>query len=600
MVPVKRIGDRLIESSGHAERRPGDAKRARVRRDIGRTWRRHRLGVVAVLALVALVLGFIGYSESGQSAIDSIYSTLSLLAFNYTPPPGELNVAIQIARFMVPAVAAFATLSALVVVLGDQADLIRSRRRRGHVVICGLGRRGMRLVRSIRQGRRPRPVVVIEADTNNPNVKLARELGASVLKGNATDVEALEAARVDRADTLIAVLPDDADNAAVVSAAREVGRSGTAPLRAFAHVGDVDLVEELTSAAVGGADEGLVLEWFSVHERAARILLTENLDLDLARTATEPPRIGVVGCDDLARSIVVNAARQWRTLAGSGAGRIAIIVAWPDAGTWIEQLRHRYPSIEGAIELTAYETDIRSATALADAREAFASVATVFVCAPTDTESLDHAFAATRIIGAERTVVVRLLIEQGGFVDVFKFDPRSHALQLFSIVDRACSYEMVTAGLYEQIAQALHVVYLRQGTGSRAAVPWDRLDPRFRDSNRAQAYDITSKLNEIGCGVRPLIDWGADLVELSDAEIERLAALEHARWSASKRLQGYRAGVVTDDAAMPPTNEYIDVPWDQLVRNNPDVAELDREFARSLPDVVASAGYEIYRVRRSE
>ncbi len=591
----------MIESSGHAERRPGDAKRARVRRDIGRMWRRHRLGVAAVLAVVALILGFIGYSESGQSAIDSIYSTLSLLAFNYTPPPpGELNLAIQIARFMVPAVAAFATLSALVAVLGDQADLIRSRRRRGHVVICGLGRRGMRLVRSIRQGRRPRPVVVIEADTSNPNVKLARELGANVLTGNATDVEALEAARVDRADTLIAVLPEDADNAAVASVAREVGRGGAAPLRAFAHVADVDLVEELTSAAVGSADQGFVLEWFSVHERAARILLTENLDLDLARTAAEPPRIGVVGCDDLARSIVVNAARQWRTLAGSGAGRLEIIVAWPDAGTWIQQLRNRYPSIEGAIELTAYQADIRSATALADTRAAFARVSTVFVCAPTDIESLDHAFAATRIVGGDQTIVVRLLIEQGGFVDVFKFGARSHALQLFSIVDRACSYEMVTAGLYEQIAQALHAVYLRQKTGSRASVPWDQLEPGFRDSNRAQAYDITDKLNEIGCGVRPLLDWGADLVELTEAEIERLAALEHERWSASKRRQGYVAGATTDDAATPPTNEYIDVPWDQLVRDDPQVAEWDRDFARSLPDVVASAGYEIYRVRRSE
>lgn len=573
------------------------AKRARVRRDVGRAWRRHRLGVVAVLAVVALVLGYIGFRDAGLSEIDAIYSTLSLLAFNYTAPKGEIDLALEIARFMVPAVAAFATLNALIAVLADQADLIRARRRRGHVVICGLGRRGMRLVRSIREGKRPVAVVVVEADAANPNVKLARDLGANVVIGNAAEVEALEGARVERAETLITVLPEDADNAAVVSVARELCRGRSAPLRAFAHVGDIDLVEELTSAAVGSVDEGFVLEWFSVHERAARILLTENLDL---AAGGEPPRIGVVGCDDLARSLVVSAARQWRALAGPGAGRLSITVAWPGAVTWIQQLVDRHPSIERVADLVPYETDLRSASALPKAQRTFAAVDTVFVCGPTDIESLDHAFAAARVVGEERTVVVRLLIEQGGFVDVLKFGTQPHSLQLFSIVDRACSLEMVTAGLYEQVAQALHAIYLRQGTESAAAVPWAELAPSFRDSNRSQAYDIRSKLEDAGCDVRPLLDWDAPLVELSGAEVELLAEAEHERWSESKRRQGYVRGEVTDDDAVPPTNKYLDVPWDELDRDHPDAAEWDREFARSVPAVLASAGYEVYRVRRTE
>ncbi len=254
------------------------------------------LGGLAVLAVLALILGFIGYRESGQSAIDALYSTLSLLAFNYTPPDGDLNLAIQIARFMVPAVAALATLSALVAVLADQGDLVRSRRRRGHVVVCGLGRRGMRLVRWIREGELPGAIVVVEADATNPNVKLARDLGATVVIGNATGYEALEAARVDRVEALVSVLPEDADNAAVVSVAREMCAGRTAPLRALAHVGDIDLIEELTSAAVGNADGSFALEWFSAHERAARLLLSENLDL-AAAASRAPPRIAVVGCE---------------------------------------------------------------------------------------------------------------------------------------------------------------------------------------------------------------------------------------------------------------------------------------------------------------
>lgn len=548
--------------------------------------------------MVALALGFIGFLQAGLSAIDAAYSTLSLLALNYTPPGGEISVVLQIARFMVPAAAAFATLSAILSVLSDQVDLVRAQRRRDHVIVCGLGRRGTRLVRSIRTSDRPLDVVAIEANASSPNVKVCRDLGASVVIGNAAERETMEAARVDRARTLITVLPEDADNAAVASVAREFCGDRSRPLQAFAHVGDIDLVEELTSAAVGSADEGFVLEWFSVHERAARLLLSENLDLPAA-AGSDRPRIGIVGSDDLARSIVINAARQWRAIAGTNAERLAITVAWPGAARWTDELLDRHPSIGRAVELIAYERDVRAGAALAEAEAAFAHVDTVFVCAPTDIESLDHAFAVARIIGAERTVVVRLLIEEGGFVDVLEFGPAPGSLQLFSIVDRACSYQMVTAGLYEQIAQALHAVYLRQDVDSAASLPWTELDARFREASRAQALDLTNKLEEIGCDVRPLVDWDAPLVEFSAAETESLAAREHARWSAAKKLQGYVWGERTDDAVVPPTNRFVDVPWEALVRESPDAAEWNREFARSIPAVVAAAGYEVYRVRRS-
>ena len=58
----------------------------------------------------------------------------------------------------------------------DQLDLLRLRRIRHHVVICGLGDKGLRLARSFRG--RGRPVVVVERDETNARIRACQESGA--------------------------------------------------------------------------------------------------------------------------------------------------------------------------------------------------------------------------------------------------------------------------------------------------------------------------------------------------------------------------------------------------------------------------------------
>jgi TrkA-N domain len=565
-----------------------------ARKKLLRLWRRHRLGVVALLAIVALVLGFIGYLQADYSAVNAAYGTLSLLALNYNGPKQNLPFTLELARFMVPAVAAFATLSALAAVLADQWDLVRARRRRGHFVVCGLGRRGMRLVRSVRGSVRETPVVAIEADVANPNVKAARELGALVVVGDSTEEEILSAAATKRAATLVSLLPEDADNAAVASVARELCRGRRGILDAYCHVTDLDLVADLTSAAMGTASDGLMLEWFSVPERAARLLLSEHAGLLTRSRDGDPPHLVVVGQDDLARALVVNAARQWHAVAGEAAEPIRITAAWEGARPWLDRLTDRHPSVARAAHLKSYEHDLRAVTRVDEARRALDGATTAFVCAPTDIESLELGFAASRALtGAER-VVVRLLIENAGFVELLGAEGGSDALHLFSVVDRACSVEMVTDGLNESLARAIHGVYLRQNTGSDASVPWEDLADTFRRSSRAQAHDIRAKLRELGCGIRPLTDWDTRLVDLNAAEVDKLAELEHARWSREQKEQGIVWGPCTDLDAEPPTNQWIDVAWNDLPA---EVADYDRAFVRELPALLASAGYELYRTR---
>ncbi len=143
----------------------------------------------------------------------------------------------------------------------------------------------------------------------------------------------------------------------------------------------------------------------------------------------------------------------------------------------------------------------------------------------------------------------------------------------------------------ENVAQAIHDRYLtqRQSDGTFdaqvSAVPWHQLPDRLRESNRAQAADITRKCAAVGCRVVPLSSHER-FPGFTDQEVENLARLEHARWVASQPI--------TPTGSLEADNlRHTDfAPWEQLPEAR---RELDREAVRAIPDVLAVAGLTLAR-----
>lgn len=115
----------------------------------------------------------------------------------------------------------------------DQLQLLRLRQTRGHVVICGLGEKGLLLTRAFRE--RNQPVVVIEENEANDFIASCREMGAIVLIGDATEHAMLLLARVPQARYLVGVCGDDGANAQIAAIAHELagGRAGRRLRAAF-------------------------------------------------------------------------------------------------------------------------------------------------------------------------------------------------------------------------------------------------------------------------------------------------------------------------------------------------------------------------------
>jgi voltage-gated potassium channel len=108
--------------------------------------------------------------------------------------------------------------SELVATFGERRQSKKMSKLRNHFIVCGAGRVGSHLVRSLLNG--DEPFVVIERDPQR--VADLTALGVTVLVRDATLEETLRAAGVEVARGLASCLPDDADNVYVVLTARDL------------------------------------------------------------------------------------------------------------------------------------------------------------------------------------------------------------------------------------------------------------------------------------------------------------------------------------------------------------------------------------------
>lgn len=148
-------------------------------------------------------------------------------------------------------------------------------------------------------------------------------------------------------------------------------------------------------------------------------------------------------------------------------------------------------------------------------------------------------------------------------------------------------------GTNETIAKGIHAAYRRNKNKTHAADPalseWDRLPETLQNSNRQQARHVFEKLREIDCSVRPRHADEDSAFEFTADEIERLAEVEHGRWTVERLFDGWRYGETKDVNRK--ISPYL-VPWTELTD---EVQEWDRAAVREIPTLLAEVGLRIVR-----
>jgi voltage-gated potassium channel Kch len=547
--------------------------------------------VLAAFWIVMLVLGIGGFQQqahdtgANRTTLDTLYLTLQLITLDYGGD-SDLNWRLELARFIAPMVAASTVLQTLTVVFRDEFARLRLRFMKGHTVVLGLGATGTRIAKALAAD--GHTVVGIDNDGAAPGVKALRDGDMPVLVGDATDRTLLESARLGVARQVVVACGADATNVAITQAVRatNVGTRRDA-LRCAVQLSDAEVCALLRGGDLGG-DSAVRVDFFNIHERAARALLASHPPF---ADGPRAPHLMIMGLGQLGRSLVVAAAQRWAEIS-PGRALPLTLVDRAATGRW-EALRLLHPALAAACSVRLLDLDFEepSPASVAGFEEALAERPT-WVAVMFDDESVAISVALLvrqRMAESSSVVIVRTraddgigaLVTTGGFSD----------LHAFPFLDRACTPEVVAGGVRELLARAMHEDYLarKDTAASEFARPWDELSNEQQESSRNAADDVIEGFASIGYELVPLRRWGAPEVAFSAPEVEALSEREHLRWSNERRADGWTYGATRDNQRK--LNPLL-VDWLEL---DHDAKDHQRSSTRALPAMLARAGFEPLR-----
>jgi TrkA-N domain/RyR domain len=586
------------------DREPAFASATPVRRRRPRSGRsatsgrrgRRRWSVLAALAAAAYLLGYFGYRDADFDVGSSLYHALQLFALE-APEVESPGWMLTVARFGAPAVAAAAAIETLYALFREQLQGLAARfLARDHVIVAGLGAIGYGLAVSFHDtGLR---VVVVEQDPGNPSIAGCRQRGMHVVTGDATDPSVLESARLRHARYLILTCGDDAANLDVMAAAAGAVPQPEHELSVLVHIADGALWRRLQAEALTWRDEfPFRVDCFNVLDAAARVMFTVHPPFS---DGAEHPHLLFIGLDDVGEAALLRAAGLRD--ATRGAERVRITLVGSGMSARLAGVLARHPELEDVCELAVIDL------APADARFQRGEIpgirppmraTAVYVFLENEAEAVTAALVLHAQPGLEDVPAVVTMWQAGsGAAQLLGRGQFGH-LTAFNVLPAILRPDLLVLGTEELLARLRHSHYVSRELArgqtpdaNPSLVPWEELPPALKESNRAFARGIGEKLAASDCTLvpAPLAASDDEVALFDEAEIERLARMEHERWVTDLRARGWR-----------PTNQSKDpirqlhpllVHWDEL---GEDDRERDRDSIRSLPTMLAGAGLLLQR-----
>jgi len=525
--------------------RIGDAE-DRIRGGRG-SWVRRPAVAWAALALTWWALALLGVGalqDAGRSLADAAYGTLQLTVLEGGGDTGG-STRLQVARFLAPV--------ALAATLLQAARSIRGRSRhdptgpgRTGTVVCGGGATSADLVRAL--AARGERVAVVDLDPHAPAMTLARALGATTVVGDATDPLLLARADVASARRLVAATGDPAVDVRIACAAGSVERHPAAgPLRRT-----VLLDDPAVPAPPGCAD----VDWFDVHDRGARELLT-TLDDPHGPAA-------VVGLGPLGRALVLALAQQ---AAFAQPGRpLPLALVDPAATRRWEGMCLRHPRLRAACEVHLHDVDLAAPepAALERLQRHLAQDPPRWVAV---TDRRDGAPAAALVLDLAPAASVVVATGTAPTAGEAAEAAPGRRVRTFPVAERTWTLEALDGGSHQRLATAL-------------AVPGAPMPA-------SAAGEVLASLEAVGLVLAPSRRWGDAVDCPSSDDLERLALREHLRWCRRLRADGWVEGDERDEGAR---REPWLARWPELPREARDAA---RERIRALAEVLSLVGLEL-------
>jgi hypothetical protein len=515
------------------------------------------LGVWLAFGVTAMILACWGwYLQSGAFKAtgfrrfeNAVYMTLRVFSLSDSYASASNTGGrwqLVIARWMGATVFLSGVATAGVSLFQAQLAALAASWRRGHVLIVGdhdmahalaqeAGRRRLRAIHVT--GTAP------AASRNGAVINLPRPAGDDgLIHGRAAQAARVIIAEADLGESVESALKAVAQLAA-----------GPAPVPIAVHLDDPAMAEGIHHVE-GGVD----LFAFSEADAIARSIMVRHPPFLLAGLCgASSVHVVILGFDGLGQELARDVALNARAM---DLGRPRVTVIDHEAALASRGFLHRHPEFRQICDLEVF-------THLGEARFGDAGAEHPVVCA-SYVCLRDSATALAAAIGLRETAIrhdairgpIFTRLRSGGLMRPPGGVRGLQSLKLYGfggLTDSSSASRALLADP-DAAAKAVHETYSR--LGGYSAGPWERLTEDMRASNRRVVNHIPAKLATLGFDLEPWLavpderrPWPPPLAPgetlfRDQAERRRLAVLEHERWMADRRLNGWRYGKTRDNA----------------------------------------------------
>jgi hypothetical protein len=566
------------------------APQKRLGKRLKQWWQNWQWSVMLLGVVIVFVLGYFGFSElkKGFSALDKLYRILQLFVLSFDTTIIDVNLKLEIARWLAPAIAAYTAVRALALIFSEQLQLFKIRFLRSHIIICGLGNKGLLLSQKfIDYG------------------KECRDIGALVLVGNAVTSHILRRAGLRKAKYLFPVCGQDSINAEVAVQARKLitGKRGK-PLTCVVHIIDPQLCRLIKEREFElEKNDAFRLEFFNLFDYAARTIIDLFPPFNVQEKLQSPvPHLLIIGVGRLGESLMVKIVKRWMELPDKPHEKLKISVIDKAAKKRQKLFYLRYPRLVERCELIPLEMDINSPEFEGGSflfnSSGECGMTIIYICLDNDSFALSTALTLHQRLRKYNVPIVVRMNSEAGLTDLIQNGTHGLGrLQGFGLLDKVLNPELLLMGTHEILARVIHDEYrgqqLEKGEtleSNPSLVPWDELPEGLKESNRRQADSLGVKLGKIGCYIVPMTDWNADPIEFTPGEIEMMAEMEHEDWMDERLTDGWEYAPGPKDINKKKSPSLI--PWNKLSEEE---KEKDRNPVRQMPTFLEKAGFQIYR-----
>lgn len=561
---------------------------------------RRRWLFVVGLGIVSLALGTLGFLHGKDDhgtplgILDALYQSMRLFHMHYEHAPHPLPWELQIARFLSPLVLGITLVKGFILVAHGHRHAFLHRAQSGHIVICGLGEKGLQLALDYRK--QGKEVVVIEKDASNELLKACNEAGVFYWIGDAVESAVLEHACVTQAQEIIVLTPDDETNVRIAIQIQKLGVCNQpSPPKCFVHLENIHLCERMEKLfeASSGKKTSCAIRFFDVYDCEARRVLM-NVPLDGNGIGKDDPRsvhVVILGFGRMGRSVAVRAAKMGHFANGK---KLRISVVDRAANNQREHFLFRYPAFEqhDICTLTFHQTDVQSHAArnlvLGWAAEP-KTLLHLFVCLDENSRAVETGlrFQEALRIRPDCNLHVRIKT-RSSLAEIFDKSDTLPLIRAFGMVEDSCCRNAFIHAHDDVVARATHEQFVRQREADSIRKPgtestllaWDELMEEIRESNRQQADHIGIKLRAVGCEMVEASDPRPAVTLFARHEIDLLAETEHTRWNTERWLAGWRYGTPSNRAQR--INENL-AGWNEL---DDSVKDYDRQTVNNIPTLL--------------